>query len=149
MGFKGRSNDTRIKLIRGPGTPGNIRLEYLPIYRDLRVVWIGRKVLGAYWREQGDGFHFNVACGGVINFEHIPPAALHLVEQVASMLGIDHAGFDIAIVGSHCYILEFNVLFGLAGLNDRGIQCGDHVLAYLLEESDFPGSPVRQQPQSA
>ncbi|WP_455217810.1 ATP-grasp domain-containing protein, partial [Kaarinaea lacus] len=35
--------------------------EYLPIQRDLRVVWVGDQVLSAYWREQGDGFRFNVA----------------------------------------------------------------------------------------
>lgn len=123
--------------------------EYLPIQRDLRVVWLGREILTAYWREQGDGFHFNVAKGGVLNFEQIPPAALELVRQVATALGIDHAGFDIAVVDGHCYVLEFNVLFGLDGLNRQGIRCGEHVLRYLQEQDDHPSKPLRPRPIAA
>jgi ribosomal protein S6--L-glutamate ligase len=123
--------------------------EYLPIRRDLRVVWLGRKVLTAYWRESGDGFHFNVARGGVINFETVPEAALLLVERVATCLGIDHAGFDVACVGSHYYILEFNVLFGLEALNRQGIRCGEAILRYLEEQDNEPGKPVRPRPLAA
>lgn len=123
--------------------------EYLPIQRDLRVVWVGREVLTAYWREQGDGFHFNVAQGGVINFDMVPVYALELVIQVATTLGIDHAGFDIAVVDGHCYILEFNVMFGLDGLNRQGIRCGEHILRYLLGNNDSPTNPVRPRPLAA
>jgi ribosomal protein S6--L-glutamate ligase len=105
--------------------------------------------LTAYWRESGDGFHFNVARGGVINFEAIPEAALLLVERVATRLGIDHAGFDIACVGSHYYILEFNVLFGLEALNRQGIRCGEAILRYLEEHDNEPGKPVRPRPLAA
>lgn len=123
--------------------------EYLPIRRDLRVVWLGKKVLTAYWRESGDGFHFNIARGGVINFEAIPEVALSLVERVATGLGIDHAGFDVACVGSHCYILEFNILFGLEGLNRQGIRCGEAILSYLEDQDDDPGKPIRPRPLAA
>ena len=117
--------------------------EYLPIHRDLRVVWVGNKVVTAYWREQGDGFHFNVARGGVMNFDVVPPAALELVNEVATALGIDHAGFDVAVVAGHCYLLEFNVLFGLDGLNRQGIRVGDYVTRYLNVEDDHPTKPIR------
>ena len=123
--------------------------EYLPIQRDLRVVWVGRQVLTAYWREQGDGFRFNVAQGGVLNFDGVPPAALELVATVAIALGVDHAGFDIAVVDGHCYILEFNVMFGLDGLNRQGIRCGDHVLRYLQGDDDSPIKPIRPRPMAA
>jgi len=123
--------------------------EYLPINRDLRVVWVGNQVLTAYWREHGNGFHFNVARGGVINYESIPPAALALVSQVATSLGIDHAGFDIAIVNDRCYILEFNVMFGLEGINRQGIRYGEHILRYLKGDDSFPTKPVSPQPIAA
>lgn len=123
--------------------------EYLPLHRDLRVVWVGNRVLTAYWREQGNGFHFNVARGGVINFDSIPDAALELVTQVATALGIDHAGFDIAIVGDRCYILEFNIMFGLEGLNRQGIRYGDHILRYLQSDNNFPTNPIRPRPIAA
>ena len=41
--------------------------EWLPIDRDVRVVWVGDRVIAAYWRLQSaDGFHNNVARGGAI-----------------------------------------------------------------------------------
>lgn len=123
--------------------------EYLPINRDLRVVWVGNQVLLAYWREHGDGFHFNVARGGVINYDLIPPAAIALVSRVASKLGINHAGFDIALVDGHCYILEFNIIFGLEGLNRQGIRYGEHILRYLESENSFPTNPISPQPIAA
>ncbi len=123
--------------------------EYLPIQRDLRVVWVGNQVVTAYWREQGDGFHFNVAKGGVMNLERVPPAALELVTEVATALGIDHAGFDVAVVAGHCYLLEFNVLFGLDGLNRQGIRLGEHVTRYLNVDDDHPTNPLRPRPIAA
>ena len=123
--------------------------EYLPIQRDLRVVWVGNEVVTAYWREQTDGFHNNVAQGGVIHFDLVPPAALELVTHVATSLGVDHAGFDVAVVAGHCYLLEFNLLFGLDGLNRQGIRVGDHVRRYLGIEEDEPTNPIRPRPIAA
>ncbi len=123
--------------------------EYLPLERDLRVVWVGKKVIGAYWRELGDGFHFNVARGGQINFEDIPQRALDLVEQVAVELGIDHAGFDVAMVDGYPWLLEFNLMFGLDGLNRMGVSVGEHVRLYLEECSDEPDKPDSPQPVAA
>lgn len=123
--------------------------ELLPLQRDLRVVWVGDQVIGAYWREQGDGFHFNVARGGQINYEHIPPQALSLVSEVAQALGIDHAGFDVAMVDGHPMLLEFNLLFGLDGLNRLGVNVGEHVMQYLLAQDDQPRNPLRPQPVAA
>ncbi len=123
--------------------------EYLPIQRDLRVVWVGNEVVSAYWREQTDGFHNNVAQGGVLNFDAIPPAALELVRHVATSLGIDHAGFDVAVVQGHCYLIEFNVLFGLDGLNHQGIRLGDYITKHLGLEGDDPTNPVNPSPVAA
>lgn len=123
--------------------------EYLPIQRDLRVVWVGNEVVSAYWREQTDGFHNNVAQGGVVTFDVVPPAALELVSRVATALGIDHAGFDVAVVAGHCYLLEFNVLFGLDGLHRQGIRLGDYVIRYLDIEGGEPTNPVRPRPVAA
>lgn len=123
--------------------------ENLPIQRDLRVVWVGNEVVTAYWREQTDGFHNNVARGGVVHFDAVPPAALELVTHVATSLGIDHAGFDVAVVHGHCYLLEFNVLFGLDGLHRQGIRLGDMVMRYLGNEGNEPTHPVRPRPVAA
>lgn len=106
--------------------------EYLPIERDLRVVYVGDSVTTAYWRTAPPGqFHNNVARGATISFEDIPQAALELVAGVAAALGIDHAGFDVAEVGGHFYLLEFNVLFGTEALSMQSIRIGAMIHEYL------------------
>ncbi|CAK0742782.1 Ribosomal protein S6--L-glutamate ligase [Gammaproteobacteria bacterium] len=106
--------------------------ERLPIQRDLRVVYVGREPLTAYWRAATTGsFHNNVAQGGMVSFADIPEDALTLVTQVAQTLGIDHAGFDLARVDGHWYFLEFNPLFGNQALMERNIPLTGRVISYL------------------
>jgi len=106
--------------------------EKLDIDRDLRIVWIGDRVVHAYWRVAAPGaFHNNLANGGTIELDNIPQAALSLVENIATRFGIDYAGFDIAMVGDHPYIFEFNRLFGLEGLNRAKINPGEIIHDYL------------------
>jgi ribosomal protein S6--L-glutamate ligase len=124
-------------------TPVIYTQERLPIDRDLRIVVVGKKVLTAYWRIAADqGFHTNIAQGGQIVHGMIPPQALALVEYLVNEVGIDHAGFDIAMVGQHPYLLEFNRLFGTRGVNTEDMQ--NAILAYLLESSqpDDPDHPA-------
>ena len=110
--------------------------EYLPIDRDIRVVIIGRKVVGGYWRLQSnDGFHNNLAQGGSLGFEALPSTALNLVQRIATSLNINHGGFDVAMVGDHPYLLEFNRLFGNLGLAEQKINPAEIIQEYLAEES--------------
>jgi ribosomal protein S6--L-glutamate ligase len=110
--------------------------ECLPIDRDLRVVWVGEEIVTAYWRIGGsDGFHHNIARGAEVSFDAIPPAALELVRYLGRELRIDHAGFDIAMVGEHPYLFEFNLLFGNDALNRAGIRIGPHIHRYLARHA--------------
>ena len=116
--------------------------EYLPITRDLRVVYVGDQAVTAYWREAPPGrFHTNVAQGGAVHFDNIPPEPIAMVENAARQLGIDHAGFDLAQVDGHWYILEFNVRFGTQALNSRGIRLGPVIVDYLQRHSSPPNEP--------
>lgn len=94
--------------------------EWLPIERDLRVVWIGDEVVCAYWRES-PGFLNNVSQGGVVANHDIPKEALALVRNVARTFGINHAGFDVAVIDGHPYLFEYNRLFGNQGLSSSVI----------------------------
>lgn len=106
--------------------------EKLDIDRDLRIVWVGDRVVHSYWRVAAPGaFHNNLAHGGTIDVENIPAVALTLVENIATRFGIDYAGFDIAMEGDHPYIFEFNRLFGLEGLNQARINSGELIYDYL------------------
>lgn len=117
--------------------------EYLPIHRDLRVVYVGEQVVTAYWRRGAEGeYRNNVACGGEIDFDNIPLAAVELVQRVARALNIDHAGFDVAEVDGHYFLLEFNTLFGTAGLARCNIALGRYILDYLERNTPQPTRPT-------
>lgn len=106
--------------------------EYLPIDRDLRIVLVGERVVATYWRLQSaNGFHNNISRGGVIEYGAIPDVAVQLVLEVARHFGIDHAGFDVAMVGGRPYLLEFNRLFGNAGIPGGDQAVREAILGYL------------------
>jgi ribosomal protein S6--L-glutamate ligase len=109
--------------------------EYLPIDRDLRIVIVGDEILASYWRMQSPySFHNNLARGGEAEFSAVPPAAITLVKQVSHALGINHAGFDVAMVGERPYLFELNRLFGNKGIEggDAGINAA--ILRYLQQQ---------------
>lgn len=119
--------------------------EWLPIDRDVRVVVVGDQVLAAYWRLQsGFSFHNNVARGGSVDYSPVPAVVTDLALTVARKLGVDHAGFDIALVGDHPYLLEFNRLFGNQGIPGGGQRLREAILGYLDRQSvqnDDPNRP--------
>ena len=127
-------------------TPAIYAQEYLPIDRDLRIVYVGRRIVGAFWRLQSaHGFHNNLARGGVIERSPVPRAARELVLRLARSLDINHAGFDIAMVGRHPYVLEFNRLFGNRGLGGTRDPLPAAIMDYLRRTSDDndPDAPSR------
>jgi len=113
--------------------------EYLPIDRDLRVVWVGDGIVAAYWRiGPPGGFCNNLSRGGRVCWEAIPVPALDLVTQVASRLGLDYVGFDVAVVDGFPYLLEMNLLFGNDALNGRRIRLGPVIFDYLVRQDRPP-----------
>src|SRR5690606_4985128 len=118
--------------------------ELLPIDRDLRIVIIGGTVVDAYWRLQSsDGFHNNVSRGGSISYDLVPQNAIDLALHVATALDINHAGFDIAMVGRHPYLLEINRLFGNSGIHGGDAVIHEAIVQYLHSHSRpmNPGTP--------
>lgn len=124
--------------------------EFLPIDRDMRIIIVGKQLVAGYWRLQGsDGFHNNVSRGGQVDVSPLHPAAVSLALELAEKLNLDHAGFDIAMVGDHPYVLEFNRLFGNTGLADLHVRVADAIQQYLnsqVEKDDDPQDPDRPQP---
>jgi ribosomal protein S6--L-glutamate ligase len=126
-------------------TPVIYAQEYLPIDRDLRIVWVGRRIIGGYWRLQSSqGFYNNVSQGGSIEHTLIPREAYDLVERLATATGIDYGGFDVAMLGSHPYLIEYNRLFGNAGLAGQQALIDAEILDYLGSRGlqDDPEPPL-------
>jgi ribosomal protein S6--L-glutamate ligase len=116
--------------------------EYLPIDRDIRVVIIGEQAIAGYWRLQAEkGFYNNVSQGGQVDYAPVPPQAIQLALSVAKELDINHAGFDIAMVGDHPYLLEFNRLFGNQGIPGGDAQLRETIHSYLLRNTRTPTGP--------
>lgn len=110
--------------------------EYLPIERDLRVVFVGDDVVTAYWRIAPEGgFHNNVSRGGSVSFDDIPAQAIDLVRRVAVELKVNHAGFDVAVVNGRPYLLEFNMRFGNQALREQKIRLGPLIYDYLRRQA--------------
>lgn len=93
----------------------------------------------------------NSVAGGarLVDLSPLHPAAVKLALHLAEALNLDHAGFDIAMVGNHPYVLEFNRLFGNTGLPDLHVRVADAIQAYIFEQTDRdddPQDPHRPQP---
>lgn len=110
--------------------------EYLEMDRDLRVVIIGEEVVSTYWRVKSPGdFHNNISRGGRIERTNIPERVVWEVAGVAQALGIDYAGFDIAITNSGAFLLEFNVFFGTQGVQRSSSELGKIVHKHLQSDA--------------
>lgn len=97
--------------------------EYLPIDRDMRVVVIGNRVVHAYWRVAPDGdFRTNVAVGGTVSFDPIPPAARELALETAKKCRWDDVGIDICEHAGQHYVIEANMKYGREGFRQAGID---------------------------
>lgn len=115
--------------------------EYLPIDRDLRVVVIDGEVIHAYWRVGRPGeFRCNVARGAHISFENIPKAGLDFALDVARRCGFDEVGMDVCFAHGRYWVLEANMVFGLEGFRQAGIDLYEH-LARIAEERMRPEAP--------
>jgi ribosomal protein S6--L-glutamate ligase len=108
--------------------------EFLPLNRDLRAVIIGGSVVHAYWRIHRPGdFRNNVSRGGRISFENVPEAALDFARSVALRCRFDEVGLDICEHESNYFVLEANMVFGLEGFREKGMDIHE-ILARMAEE---------------
>lgn len=122
--------------------------KYLPIERDLRVVVTGDHAVAAYWRVGGrDTFHNNVSRGARISRKNIPRDIINRVVAIARALGIDYAGFDVAVTDSGFYLFEFNVYFGTKGIPMGSHDIGQAVGRYLAKKYPVhPSSAISPEP---
>ncbi len=97
--------------------------ERLPIERDVRVVLIGFEPVCAYWRLAPEGdFRSNIAQGGQVDFNSVPPEAVDLAVKAARAGNLDEVGMDVAMVEGRPFLLEFNVKYGRQGPRQAGID---------------------------
>jgi ribosomal protein S6--L-glutamate ligase len=97
--------------------------DYLPSDRDMRIIFIGRRVVHAYWRIAAEGdFRSNVSLGARICLDPVPDAALQLAAHTARACGWDDVGIDICRRNGEFYVLEANMKYGKEGFRKAGID---------------------------
>ena len=85
--------------------------------RDLRVVTVGGRVVGAMVRTAADGnFKANYSRGGTVQKFEITPEIEWLVLEIARKLDLDIAGIDLLFDGDRFKICEVNSSPGFEGL---------------------------------
>ena len=104
--------------------------------RDVRVIVIGGKVLGAMLRQSKTDFRSNVALGGSASEYQLGQETIKLCERVASILKLDYCGIDLLFGQEGFYVCEVNSNAFFAGFekatskNVAGAYA-DYILAKL------------------
>lgn len=97
--------------------------EYLPSDRDIRVVIIGKQIVHAYWRIAPENdFRCNIAVGGRVSLDRIPPEAIDLALHTARTCRWDDVGIDICQYEGDFFVLEANMKYGREGFRQAGIN---------------------------
>ncbi|MBW2368729.1 MAG: RimK family alpha-L-glutamate ligase [Deltaproteobacteria bacterium] len=106
---------------------------FIPAKRDIRVVVIGTTVVHAYWRIAGErDFRTNLARGGRISLDSVPPEALELALETARKCRWNDVGIDIICRDGCYYVLEANMKYGKEGFREAGIDYV-HLMETLIE----------------
>lgn len=101
--------------------------------RDLRVITLGGRAVGAMLRQSQDGsFKANVSRGGTGTAFQISAEVEWLASEVARRLGLDIAGIDLLFDGDHFRICEANSAPGFRGLETyTGINMPREVFSFI------------------
>jgi ribosomal protein S6--L-glutamate ligase len=111
--------------------------EYLPADRDMRIIVIGNRVVHAYWRiAPEDGFLTNLAAGGRVSLDPLPPAALDLARHTAAACGWNDVGLDICMSAGRLWVIEGNMKYGRQGFRQAGIDYV-HLMETMIENEEI------------
>lgn len=110
--------------------------KYIPIGWDIRVLIIGKKVIGAMKRNKSnkDTLVTNISQGGIGEQFILSPEVERLALDVASTLSLEYAGVDILFdSNNNPYIIEVNASPQFDGFNKTfNTQVEDLLLEYLI-----------------
>ncbi len=128
---RGSARGRGVCLIRNPAELGEYLKrtdvayiqEYLETDRDVRVVVIGTRAVLAYWRiAPPNEFRSNVALGGRVSPEGVPPEVVELALHTAGRCRWNHVGLDFCHYKDRWYVIEANMKYGMEGFHQAGID---------------------------
>ena len=125
--------DDIMGLVASTGNMNLILQEYIESSRgrDLRVITIGGRAIGAMLRSSTDGsFKANISRGGCGEPYPLTPEIEWLATEAARVVGLDIAGIDLLFDGDHFRICEANSAPGFEGFEPA---TGINVARQMLE----------------
>ena len=104
--------------------------------KDVRVIVIGGKVIGAMERSSDSDFRSNVAQGGSTRVFPVDDKIRDISERIAKILGLDYCGIDLLFDGSGgYYVCEVNSNAFFNGFEKTtGINVARLYAEYILEK---------------
>jgi gamma-F420-2:alpha-L-glutamate ligase len=101
--------------------------------KDLRVVVVGGKVIGAMKRESVDGdFRANISRGGEATPVDINEQMEYLALESTKLLGLDISGVDLLFDGDSYKICEINSAPGFQGMEKyTTIKVAEQIVSYV------------------
>ena len=108
--------------------------------KDLRILVLGRKVLGGVMRSANnkEDFKANLSQGGIATQIEITPEIEELALKVYDLFGFDFLGLDLLFDESGYTVCEINTNPGLKSFNAMdNIAISDEYFKYFLENNKF------------
>jgi gamma-F420-2:alpha-L-glutamate ligase len=101
--------------------------------KDLRVIVVGGKVIGAMKRESVDGdFRANITRGGEAKPIDIDEQMEYLSLESTKLLGLDISGVDLLFDGNSYKICEVNSAPGFQGMEKyTTIKVAEQIVSYV------------------
>ncbi|MBS3131965.1 RimK family alpha-L-glutamate ligase [Candidatus Woesearchaeota archaeon] len=101
--------------------------------RDIRVIVIGGRPIGAMLREAKKGsFRANFSAGGKVSNFELNPAVAWLAVESAKLTSLDIAGVDILFDGENYYVCEVNSAPGFEGFEKAtGVNVPKMIFDYI------------------
>lgn len=126
--------DDIMGLVGSTGSTNLILQEYIESSRgrDLRVITVGGRAIGAMLRQSTDGsFKANISRGGIGEPYPLTPEIEWLATETARVVGLDIAGIDLLFDGDHFRICEANSAPGFEGFEPAtGINVARQILEF-------------------
>lgn len=103
--------------------------------RDLRVIVVGKTVVGAMLRAGGDDYKANISQGGTGSRYEVTPEIEELSLRTAELLDLEIAGIDLLFTNDGFVVCEANSSPGFFGFEKyTGVDVASHIVKYINEQ---------------
>jgi ribosomal protein S6--L-glutamate ligase len=110
--------------------------EFIPVEKELRVLVVGKKVIGAFKKESADWRH-NVARGAIPVKEKVSPQIKKVALKAAKATRLEIAGVDLALSQGKWFVFETNRSPQFKGFQKANpdLHVAEEIVSYLEKKA--------------